>query len=61
MENGPTGPTTDPSNRNANKGGVAWDFTRYMPPLCHMKAINDRICRLADFHDGERVKKLKDS
>ena len=51
MDNDPTDLTTDPSNRNSNKGVVTWDFMRYMPLLNHMKAMNGRICGLIDFYD----------
>lgn len=56
MDNDPTDRTTDPSNRNSNKGVVTWDFARYMPLLNHMKAINGCVYGLAGFHDSN-VKK----
>ena len=52
MDNDPTDRTTDPSNRNSNKGVVTWDFARYMPLLNHMKAINGCVYGLAGFHDS---------
>ena len=43
MDNDPTDLTTDPSNRNSNKGIVAWDFARYDPLLRRMQAMNGHV------------------
>lgn len=43
MDNDPTDLTTDPSNRNSNKGIVAWNFARYDPLLRRMQAMNGHV------------------
>lgn len=35
--------TTDPSNRDSNKGVVGWDLKRYEPLLSRMKAANGEV------------------
>ena len=43
MDNDPTDLTTDPSNRDSNKGVVGWDLKRYEPLLSRMKAANGEL------------------
>jgi hypothetical protein len=50
MDNDPTDLTTDPSNRDSNKGVVAWDFKRYGPLLAHMERMNSCAYGLAGFY-----------
>ena len=47
MDNDPTDLTTDPSNRNSNKGIVAWNFARYDPLLRRVREMNGHIYALA--------------
>lgn len=52
MDNDPEDLTTDPSNRDSNKGILRIDFTRYDALLRHMKALNACTYGLIRFHDG---------
>lgn len=51
MDNDPEDLTTDPSNRDSNKGIVRIDFTRYDDLLKHMRAVNACAYGLTRFHD----------
>lgn len=51
-DNDPEDTTRDPSNRDANKGIVTWDYRRYMPLVERMKEMNFCIYRLARFHEN---------
>ena len=51
MDNDPTDLKTDPSNRDSNKGVVAWDFKRYDPLLAHMKRMNSHVYGLSGFYE----------
>ena len=53
-DNDPEDTTRDPSNRDANKGLVTWDYRRYMPLVERMKEINFRTYRLARFHESRQ-------
>jgi hypothetical protein len=55
MDNDPTDLSTDPSNRDSNKGVVAWDFQRYEPLLKRMCRMNSVVYGLASFHDKENL------
>jgi hypothetical protein len=48
MDNDPADLTTDPSNRDSNKGIVGIRYDEYAPLLNAMKALNDRVYALAD-------------
>jgi hypothetical protein len=54
MDNDPTDLKVDPSNRDSNKGMVAWDFKRYEPLLDHMKQINSCVYGLTEFYAAQR-------
>lgn len=53
-DNDPEDTTRDPSNRDANKGIVTWDYRRYMPLVERMKEMNFCIYRLARFHEKRK-------
>jgi hypothetical protein len=48
MDNDPADLTTDPSNRDSNKGIVDIRYDEYVPLLDEMKALNDRSYAIAD-------------
>lgn len=52
MDNDPEDTTTDPSNRDSNKGIVTWDFNYYMPAVDRMNVMNENIYPLARFFDN---------
>jgi hypothetical protein len=54
MDNDPTDTTTDPSNRDSNKGIVTIQYEPYPPLLQRMKAINLNLYPLADFFDRRK-------
>lgn len=54
MDNDPDDQTTDPSNRNSNKGIVTIGFKPYLPLLDAMKELNTQIYPLADYFDTHR-------
>jgi hypothetical protein len=51
QDNDPTNTAGDPSNIDANKGIVGWDYEIYQPLLEKMKALNTQVYQLADFFD----------
>ena len=51
MDNDPEDLTTDPSNRDSNKGIVKIDYEPYSALLEPMKAFNREVYRLADYFD----------
>jgi len=51
QDNDPTDKTVDPSNTDANKGIVTWDYELYAPVLNKMKELNTQVYQLADFFD----------
>lgn len=52
MDNDPDDQTTDPSNRNSNKGIVTIRFEPYRPLLDAMKELNSQVYSLADYFDS---------
>ena len=57
MDNDPTDLKADPSNRDSNKGMVAWDYQRYDPLLRHMRQLNGVVYQLVRFHDSNNTGK----
>jgi hypothetical protein len=53
MDNDPEDLTTDPSNRDSNKGIVKIDYQPYEALLQPMAALNREVYRLADYFDRE--------
>jgi hypothetical protein len=51
QDNDPSNLKTDPSNRDANKGIVALDYTLYSDLADKMKALNTNVYQLIDFFD----------
>jgi hypothetical protein len=51
IDNDPSEPGTDPSNRDANKGIVTSRYERYDALLDAMKPLNDRVYSLAKYFD----------
>jgi hypothetical protein len=56
QDNDPTNTAGDPSNIDANKGIVGWDYEVYRPLLDKMKELNTQIYQLADFFDQRKLK-----
>ena len=54
MDNDPQNLKTDPSNRDSNKGVVAWNFEPYTVLLDEMKQLNDCTYRLIRHLDAEK-------
>jgi hypothetical protein len=52
QDNDPTDRYVDPSNTDANKGIVTWDYELYAPLLNKMKELNVQVYQLADFFDN---------
>ena len=55
MDNDPEDTSTDPSNRNSNKGIVTVRYEPYVPLLERMKALNGSVYPLADYFDRKRA------
>ncbi len=53
QDNDPADLTTDPSNRDSNKGIVTIGFDGYAPLLERMKRLNAEVYRLTDYFDGQ--------
>jgi hypothetical protein len=51
MDNDPTDTSTDPSNRDSNKGIVNTRFDPYTPLLDAMKELNTNVYTIADHFD----------
>lgn len=51
-DNNPLDLSTDPSNRDSNKGIVNWQFEPYAPLLQAMKEINTNAYRLVEYFDA---------
>lgn len=49
MDNDPEDTTTDPSNRNSNKGIVRINYEPYGALLEKMKALNENVYPLAQY------------
>ena len=54
MDNDPEDLSTDPSNRDSNKGMVTIAYEPYAPLLKEMELLNRNVYRLADYYDGRR-------
>jgi len=54
MDNDPADLSTDPSNRNSNKGIVTIRFAPYAPLLEAMKELNSQVYSLAEHFDGRK-------
>jgi len=52
MDNDPDDTTTDPSNRDSNKGIVSFRYEPYTPLLDQMKRLNQRVYRLVEHLDS---------
>jgi len=55
MDNDPDDATTDPSNRDSNKGIVSFRYAAYEPLLDLMKALNERVYALVRYFDTPGV------
>lgn len=51
-DNNPLDLSTDPSNRDSNKGIINWQFEPYAPLLEAMKEINTNAYRLVEYFDA---------
>lgn len=56
QDNDPTNTAGDPSNIDANKGIVGWNYEAYQPLLNKMKELNTQVYQLADFFDQRQLK-----
>jgi len=56
MDNDPSVPNAEPSNRDSNKGIVTARYEPYSELLEPMKRLNERIYRIADYFDGGNAK-----
>lgn len=56
MDNDPDDLSTDPSNRDSNKGIVTIKFEEYTPFLERMKTVNDNVYPLIDYFDSRSSK-----
>jgi hypothetical protein len=54
QDNDPTYTAVDPSNLDANKGVVGWDYSNYQPLLNKMKEFNTQVYNLADYFDKRK-------
>jgi len=54
MDNDPDDTTTDPSNRDSNKGIVSFRYVPYEPLIEAMGRLNRRVYGLAAWFDGPR-------
>jgi hypothetical protein len=52
IDNDPEDMTTDPSNRDSNKGIVTIGYEPYKPLMERMKQLNDSVYDLIDYFDG---------
>jgi hypothetical protein len=53
-DNNPLDLSTDPSNRDSNKGIVNWQFEPYAPLLQAMKEINTNAYRLIEYFSSRQ-------
>lgn len=56
QDNDPANTAGDPSNIDANKGIVGWNYEVYQPLLYKMKELNTQVYQLADFFDQRQLK-----
>ena len=54
MDNDPSDRSTDPSNRDSNKGIVTSRYVEYAPLLERMAELNTQVYELADYFDKRR-------
>jgi len=54
MDNDPADLSTDPSNRDSNKGIVNIRFEPYAPLMQHMSRLNRNVYALADYFDSRK-------
>lgn len=54
IDNDPADTSTDPSNRDSNKGLINLRYEPYLPLVDQMRAVNTNLYRLADFFDGRK-------
>ena len=54
MDNDPADTTSDPSNRDSNKGIVTIRYEPYLPLLQRMKTINSNLYPLTDYFDRQK-------
>ena len=54
IDNDPADTSTDPSNRDSNKGLVNIRYEPYVPLVDQMRSINTNLYRLADYFDGRK-------
>jgi len=54
QDNDPEDLTTDPSNRDSNKGIVDSEYTPWLPLLQRMKTVNDRVYQLIGYFDSKK-------
>ena len=54
LDNDPADLSTDPSNRDSNKGIVTLAFAPYAPLLAAMGELNQQVYALADYFDREK-------
>lgn len=54
MDNDPDDLTTDPSNRDSNKGVVSRYFEPYVPLLEQMEKVNDNVYNLIEYFDKKK-------
>ncbi len=50
QDNDPEDGTADPSNKDANKGIVKWDFTMYDDMVSYMEEINSQLYNLCEYY-----------
>ena len=55
IDNDPSEPNTEPSNRDSNKGIVTSRYEPYPALLDAMKPLNDRVYSLTDYFDQPAV------
>jgi hypothetical protein len=51
-DNNPLDLSTDPSNRDSNKGIVSYKYEPYLALLREMKKLNDEVYPLIDYFDA---------
>jgi len=55
QDNDPTNKDVDPSNTDANKGIMSWNYEPYEALISKMKQVNTQIYQLADFFDKRNL------
>jgi hypothetical protein len=54
IDNDPADTSTDPSNRDSNKGLINIRYEPYVPLVDQMRTLNTNLYRLADYFDGRK-------